>query len=476
MISFRTRKFWLSTLAVLVLAAAIFAMNFNLAAVVSSQQKKNDELIAEQMAYHIGTLAYLYGYPIVDMYKQMHNETHRISSQQQVYAPVNRIYRYPDIVGPETAGNLRAPNNDTLYYSGWFDVSSEPLIIHTPDTGGRYFTIAVTNLYAEVEHIGRRTTGTAEAYFALVGPHWQGELPAGVKAISVESEQGWLLGRMLVDGPEDFTAAMALVNDIWLAPLKEFTPGQRPREPAELKGEAIDPISSLAFFEVMNRSLSRLPARAAEAALMSQFDLIGVGRNSEFNQDQLSPAARRGLERAVADGEAIVQAATQRTIPDYNGWMISKKIGRYGFSYMHRAAVARGGYGNLPEESLYPAMVFDPNGDLLDGSRRYQLHFPVGELPPVNGFWSLAAYRLKDLQLDENDIQRYSIGDRTRDINYNSDGSLTLTLQHTKPSEPNANWLPVPEGMFMLVMRLYEPSRAALGNDYLLPKLQKLPK
>ena len=49
-----------------------------------------------------------------------------------------------------------------------------------------------------------------------IGPHWSGELPEGIKAITVESEQGWLLGRMLVDGPEDFPAAKALVDDIWM--------------------------------------------------------------------------------------------------------------------------------------------------------------------------------------------------------------------------------------------------------------------
>jgi hypothetical protein len=93
------------------------------------------------------------------------------------------------IVGPHSAGNLRAPNNDTLYFSGWFDITDEPLIIHTPDTGGRYFTIAVTNQYSEVVHIGRRTTGTAEGYFALVAPHWRGELPDGVVAVPTETNQ-----------------------------------------------------------------------------------------------------------------------------------------------------------------------------------------------------------------------------------------------------------------------------------------------
>lgn len=459
----------------IVFAVVVFALNFDMGAMVSSRQKKNDELIAEQMAYHVGTLAYLYGYPIVDMHTQMHNETHRLDPDQQVYAAVNRLYRYPAIVGPHTAGNLRAPNNDTLYFSGWFDVSSQPLIIHTPDTAGRYFTIAVTNLYAEVEHIGRRTTGTAEGYFALVGPKWHGELPPDVKVIPVESEQGWLLGRMLVDGPDDFDTAMSLVNNIWLAGLSEFTPGKPPGAPGEMSGERIDPRAGLAFFDVLNAHLRDLPPRAGEEALMSQFDLIGVGRHHDFDPQTLSAGARRGLERAIVDGEAIVQAATQRTIPDYNGWMISREIGRYGFSYMHRASVARGGYGNLPEESLYPAMVFDADGELMDGSRRYRLHFAPGQLPPVEGFWSLSAYRLNDLQLEENALARYSIGDRTQGLVYNPDGSLTLTLQHEKPADDSANWLPVPEGRFMLVMRLYAPTEAILGNDYLLPRLENVP-
>lgn len=464
-----TKTGWI--LLLLLLVAGIFLANFNPAGLVSSQQKKNDALIAEQMSYHIGVLAYLYGYPIVDMHKQMHNETHRIAPGQEVYAPVNRLYRYPAIVGPGNAGNLRAPNNDTLYYSGWFDISEEPLIIHTPDTEGRYYTIAVTNLYSEVIHIGRRTTGTAEAYFALVPPDWRGTLPRGVRKIEVESQQGWLLGRMLVEGAGDFDAAMALVNDIWTAGLREFTPGQRPPAPSPVEAEYIDPLDSLAFFQVLNTKLRTLPARPGEQALMAQLDAINVGPGSDFDIAQLSEAGRRGLERAIADGREIVDAATQRTIPNYNGWMISRDIGRYGFDYMHRASVARGGYGNLPEESLYPAMVFDDKGNLLDGARRYTLHFEAGELPPVNGFWSLAAYRLNDLQLEENPIGRYSIGDRTSELHYNEDGSLTLQMQHDPPEDLRANWLPVPAGYFMLVMRLYEPSAAALSNDYLLPRV-----
>lgn len=470
-----SKKTFLWGLALLIVLAAIAATQFSLGGLIASQQKKNDQIIREQQAYHVGVMAYLYGYPLVDMYKQMHNETYRVSEDQQSYAPVNRFYQFPDLVTPGTSGNFRAPNNDTLYYTAWFDISEEPLIIHTPDTDGRYYTIAVTNQYSEVTHIGRRTFGTEQQYFALVPPHWQGELPDGVTAIPVETNEGWLLGRMLVDGKEDFSAAMALVNDVWLASLSEFTPGQRPAMPAVELNDAIDPLASLEFFEVMNQQIKSLPRRTDETALIAMFNQIGVGPDVDFDAQSLDQASRRGLLRAIEDGMAIVQASAARTIPDFNGWMISKNIGRYeGYTYMHRASVVKGGYGNLPEESLYPATLFDEQGDLLNGGKRYGLHFAADELPPVNGFWSLSVYNLPEMQLVENEIQRYSIGDRTEGIRYNDDGSLTIVLQHERPNDKNANWMPTPPGNYAAVMRLYEPAAAALDNSYLLPRITEL--
>jgi hypothetical protein len=469
------KRFLLGLLLLVLLGLVWLAASFSPAGMVASRQKRNDSLIAEQMAYHVGVQAYIYGYPFVDMYRQMHNETYRTGAGQQVYAPVNRFYRFPGIVGPDNAGNFRAPNNDTLYYTAWFDISEQPLIIHTPNTNGRYYTIAITNWYAEVVHLGRRTTGTEEGWYALVTPGWTGELPDGVTPLEVETPQGWLLGRMLVDGPADLEAAMVLVENVWLAPLDQFDPEQRPEIPEALPSAPLDPMSSLGFFEIMNKNLRELPPRPATAAMMAQFDTIGVGPNSVFDQYSLGPAEKRGLERAIRDGKDLVEAATQRTIANFNGWMISSRIGRYGYDYLHRAAVVQGGYGNLPEESLYPAVVFDSEGSLMDGAQGYRLHFPAGQLPPVNGFWSLSLYRISDYQLESNEIERYSIGDRTAGLVYNSDGSLTLVLQHQRPADPGVNWLPAPAGQFMAVMRLYEPQPAALNNEYLLPRIEPLP-
>jgi hypothetical protein len=468
----RRRWPWL-LLALLALAAGAAYLLFDPAKLIASRRAGNDALIREQLAHHAGVLAYLWGYPVVAMKEQMHNETHRIAPDQQVQAPVNRFYQYPDLVTPTTQGNLRAPNHDTLYFSAWYDVSREPLVLHTPDTHDRYFTVAVTNLYSEVTHLGRRTTGTAERYFALVPPDFRGALPEGVTPVPVETQQGWLLGRMLVDGPEDYPAARALVDGVWCAALSEFTPGAKPADPPVSPGAAMDVLHSLSFFEVLHAALRELPPREGETALLAQLAAIGLDPARDFSLASLDDATRSGLERALEDGQAIVRASTQHTIPSFNGWMISDRIGRYGFDYVQRASVVAGGFGNLPEESLYPAAVFDDRGELFSGSRRYRLTFPKGQLPPVGAFWSLTVYDTA-FKLVENPIQRYSIGDRTRGLRFAPDGSLAIALQHEAPSDPDANWLPTPSGTFFAVMRLYEPSEAALSHAYQLPRIEQV--
>jgi hypothetical protein len=222
---------------------------------VAAGQASNDALVREELAFHVGTLAYIYGYPLVDMSQQMHNETHRVGGDQRVYAPVNRIFSYGALVTPSTQGNLRMPNHDTLYFSGWYDVSREPVILHVPDTAGRYYTIAVTNFWSEVEHLGRRTTGTVERVFALVPPRFAGALPEGVIPVTTETPRGWLLGRMLVSGADDAPAGLALVEQIWTVPLSEYVPGEKPALGAERPAAAMDVLSSLSYFDVMNAAL-----------------------------------------------------------------------------------------------------------------------------------------------------------------------------------------------------------------------------
>ena len=473
----RRWPFVLLALLVVAVGAAYLLAPRLLSRFVAANQARNDALVREELAFHVGTLAYVYGYPLVDMSQQMHNETHRIGGAQRVYAPVNRIFSYGALVTPSTQGNLRLPNHDTLYFSGWYDVSREPVILHVPDTGGRYYTIAVTNFWSEVQHLGRRTTGSIERTFALVPPGWTGALPAGVVPVTTETPRGWLLGRMLVTGEQDAPASLTLVDQIWTVPLSEYEPGEKPALGPEQAAPALDVLGSLAFFDVMNAALREVPARSADAALLAQLDQIGIGPSADFDPEKLGEPERRGLERALEAGRELLAAAGQRARPGERGWIVPRLVGRYGLDYLARAVVVLNGYGNLPEESLYAAALVDDRGELLNGRSHYRIRFEKGGLPPVSAFWSLAVYDIRTAKLVENELRRYSLGDRTPGLVYGDDGSLTIALQADEPSEPGVNWLPTPSGPlpFIAVMRMYEPREEALSGKYLLPAVTRLP-
>src|SRR5690606_11959228 len=114
-------------------------------------------------------------------------------------APVNQFGHkasFPDASTPGAAW----PNRDVLYSNLWYDVSVEPLIVHIPDSGGRYYFMPIMDMWTDVfASRGPRTTGGGAQTFALVGPYWQGQLPAGMEVVRSPTGMGWLLGRIQAD-------------------------------------------------------------------------------------------------------------------------------------------------------------------------------------------------------------------------------------------------------------------------------------
>ena len=90
------------------------------------------------------------------------------------------------------------------------------------------------------------------------------------------------------------------------------------------------------------------------------------------------------------------------------------------------------------------------------------------------GFWSLSAYG-GDLFYTPHPSGRYTVGDRTPGLSPASDGSLTITLAHTEPPAGAANWLPVPDGRFVLMLRLYLPRDSVLDGSYEYPPIERVP-
>ena len=83
-----------------------------------------------------------------------------------------------------------------------------------------------------------------------------------------------------------------------------------------------------------------------------------------------------------------------------------------------------------------------------------------------------------DFQLVKNAINRFSIGDRTKGLTYNEDGSLDIYVQGKPPKGNESNWLPCPtSGLFRLNYRIYLPAETARTPATLskyLPPLKKV--
>jgi len=112
----------------------------------------------------------------------------------------------------------------------------------------------------------------------------------------------------------------------------------------------------------------------------------------------------------------------------------------------------------------------------LSGSNRYTLHFPAGEFPPVNAFWSTTMYELPASLLVANTLDRYLLNSTMMSqFVKDADGGVTLYFQNETPGQDKeANWLPAPKGPFWVILRLYWPKEAAVTGDWTAPVLERV--
>ena len=338
------------------------------------------------------------------------------------------------------------------------------MLVDVPAFGARYYTLAFTDLYGRPQHLGTRTNGGSARRYALIGPSG-GNVPAGYEAFPLSTDTVWMLGRVLATDNADLVKAKALAAAIRMT----GAAGEPVTAAAPLQ-----PFDSLYYFELLNRALRLVPAKPGEAALMAQFDQAGCGPGRQFDPAKLRPAEALGLGCAVRLGPKVLAQRGFRPSRIQNGWMWSGAMADPGNDFLLRAEVARGGYVNAPEESIYPAAITDDRGEMLDGKRLYRIRFAKGQLPPVGAFWSLTAYDRTTSQLVANPLKRYNIGDRTPGLRQDRDGSLSLYLSAAKPPAGSSNWLPVPAGAFHVVLRLYLPRAEALDGRYALPPIERI--
>lgn len=333
---------------------------------------------------------------------------------------------------------------------------------------------------------GKRTTGTGPQTYAISGPGWKGELPKGVIEYKSPTSIVWILGRIYCTGTqEDYAKVHKMQGEISLVPLsfygKPFMPPPGKVDPSiDMKTAVREQVNGLdiaTYFNLLATLMIDNPQAAADAPIIAKMAKLGIKPGAPFDFTQLDPAVQAALKDVPKVAFEKIMAHFKTAGEHINGWLFTTKTGLYGTDYLQRALVTAIGLGaNRPQDAVYPTSEADAAGKAYTGSNRYVMHFPKGQLPPVDGFWSLTMYNA-DYFFVDNPLNRYTLSARN-DLKLNADGSVDLYLQQANPGpEKESNWLPAPAGQFIPMLRLYWPaekSPSILNGTWKIPALQKV--
>ncbi|HPF22558.1 MAG TPA: DUF1254 domain-containing protein [Hyphomonas sp.] len=409
--------------------------------------------------------AFYYAYPLFEFTRV---EQARTNPDDVVPGKLNGVSIRAELMD-HTSRRITGPNNDTIYTSVFFELSGGPMEISVPTDHERYFSVAFMNAFTDnFAYIGTRATGGNGGIYWLCGPDWDGGVPEKVTLIRSDSNDVWMLARILVSGPEDLAEARKLQDQFVVRP----TPGRGPVIPFEEKA-TLD-FDARQFLSVVGEVLRRSPGLHGQFARSVQFTSLGISPSSDLSESVLAawdaflPVGLTELREAFIYRDLVI-----------DGWAYQERgVGDFGENDKLRAAVALGGIAALgEEEAMYFHANLDPDGEQLSGSHKYRWRVPAGGVP-VDGFWSLTMYETQPdgkFFLTENPIGRYSIGDRTKGLVVNPDGSFDIYIQNERPEGPAAaNWLPAPKGKMRLALRAYLPRKELLERTWNVPPLERV--
>lgn len=429
--------------------------------------------------------AYVYGYPLVTMEMTRRVMTN-VAEPQATRAPMGHLIRVREYPTAQFR-DVTAPNADTLYTTAWVDVAKEPWVLSLPDADDRYYLFPMLSGWTDVFQVpGKRTTGTGPQKYAITGPGWKGELPAGVTEYKSPTSIVWILGRIYCTGtPEDYAKVHAMQDATTITPLssygKPYTPPAGKVDPAiDMKTAVREQVNALdvaAYFNLLATLMKDNPPAAEDAPMVAKMAKLGVEPGKPFAFSELDPAVQTALKDVPKVSFEKIMAHFKEAGKDINGWVFTTKTGLYGTEYLQRALITAIGLGaNRPQDAVYPTTQVDAEGKPYSGAKRYVMHFEKGKLPPVDGFWSLTMYD-GDYFFVDNPLNRYTLSARD-ELKKNADGSVDLYLQHENPgAEKESNWLPAPAGRFIPMLRLYWPTEKApslLDGSWEIPAVREV--
>ena len=384
---------------------------------------------------------------------------------------VNVLDNATRLAGPYST-TVADPNDDTLYSYAFLDLRAGPQLLSIPAVRGRYVDFQLLDMYTNtIADAGVLTGGGHRGTYAIVGPGWHGIIPKGVVRINAPTPDVWLLGRTQVKGKADLLAAVELETQYALTALHGHGSGTiGGSSTLTCPTPALPSSTSLAFLDDLEKDMAADPPLAADGPVVHDMAAAGIGPRQTLRAASSVNAAEY-LQALQLGASLLAAPAGPNSATIWTGYTRGAVVGSYGTDYLDRARIASQTLGTqVPTQAVYFAASRAQSGTTITplvGTSSYKIRFPATDLPPhrSDGFWSITLYNAAGF-LVANQIDRYSIGDETPGLIRAADGSLTIVVSATRPSETRVNWLPAPTGSFSLVLRVYAPTPQVLDGSW----------
>jgi hypothetical protein len=442
--------------------------------------------ITEEYAKHVARDAYFWAWPLVNMYNR---RLFYATIKEMAYAgplpqaPLNTFGMLTDYIAPEQR-SVACPNQDVVYGAGYAGLDISPVVVQVPDFGTRFWVYQIVDLRTDAFAQLGKMYGTTPGFYILAGPNWHGEVPTGItKVFRCTTNTAFVGPRVFQDDTaEDRNAIQGVLQQVLMYPLGEYD-GQLksidwrklPRKPGAAGGERETQwVFPERFFDELEAVLADAPPLPGEEARYAQ--VLAV-----LNAVKANPSLKGPMIEAATEAEkTLVEPLFEFRnfgIQLAHNWSTVANGAEFGTDYLTRTAVAKSNIlVNAPIQAKYFYQDLDKDGGRLNGSKRYAVTFAKGQTPPVHGFWSLTLYSQYHFFVG-NEIKRYSVGTKNKDLTINGDGSLTIHVQADPPPDARrTNWLPAPKGEdISLFMRAYWPKPAALDGSWTPPAVTPVP-
>ncbi len=459
------------------LLCVILALNL-----IGCTGSEKEVLLSEEDQISLLEDAYIFTLPLLMMDATATTMTNTIQATEK-QAPVNQLCHAQKLADADFK-SVVTPNVDTIYSQMILDLSEDAVILELPETD-RFCTAQLLDAYTNtIAVIDAAEFENEKEYFIFTGNSFEGEIPEGMTQIEYPGSMGWMIIRTICFDKADEAAVHEIQAQMKSYTLSQYMQQNTDEQPEGsyneknnlVPSEYVMGLSMEEYFQRANELMQTNPPAPEDAPMMERLTKINVGPGLHFDTSVFGDKADELWKNLIT---GIVDITKQRSFEFFtqNGsWSyMGYPIGEFGTEYAYRAFITLFGFGANPVSvAVYPKADIDSEGNRLNGANQYTLHFEAGELPPVEGygFWSVTAYNSADNFLIDNEINRYCINDRS-DVRYNEDGSLDIFIQTTRPENDISNWLPVSDGDFHLVLRIYMPAGSVIKNEWPTPVISK---